>query len=656
MRAPRTHLLPGPPAALLAGRLVLLALLPTLACSGGSSTGNSSSGFKITDISVKSGQEWKINRPIDITFNRDVEFATVSLNTIRVSDEQGNSATGFFSRPPGANGEPNPRRVRFQPTCPTREDNSDAGLRPFTTYQLTVLGSIVGGPTVSSTAGDGLDEGKLVTFHTPNSNDALELFLDTVPGPPAVRLRGVGGVGLDELAATHLEVGGVAVYFALDPTTQQGRLPAGFLVPLNHYSIPENQVSVSLHFNQAVLATEANISADFLGLEYFDGSDWQAVPTQVQLIDNCTETGAEVRLTPGGILPQESPLRVKVRSGFSDLSGDLSGTDSTGFAVMVTVQADGANPLFPGVQNPEADGVLETFALAGDGLGSLEDSQVAFEVPQADWGSGRLEASFAFGGTGGPAGTFDWHIPPGVEFLLDTVADTIVGGDGGVPETSQAVINGLVDIRDLFIPASSRLIILGPNTCTILASGNVLILGDILVRGSNSTGVNGLNTTNLPESGAVGQGGGGDGGAGSFLTSQSTPRGGSGEGAFGLANGGGEGGETSYSPAGIALRRGAGGGGGLLGPDVYYDHDGDPGNVLVRCQTLVGMDVEAGAMGGSGGLGAESQATRAAGGEVGRSPFTDSADDNNFLGTLLLSSGELIVGELDRLWAGGGGG
>ena len=27
------------------------------------------------------GQEWKINRPIDITFNRDVDFSTVNLNT-----------------------------------------------------------------------------------------------------------------------------------------------------------------------------------------------------------------------------------------------------------------------------------------------------------------------------------------------------------------------------------------------------------------------------------------------------------------------------------------------------------------------------------------------------------------------------------------------
>ncbi|MEE8466809.1 MAG: hypothetical protein V3T22_00040, partial [Planctomycetota bacterium] len=270
--------------------LGLATALLLAACSGGSSSSaTSSSGFRITDISVKSGQEWKLNRPIDITFNRDVDFATVSLNTIRVADEQGNGATGFFSRPSAANGEPDPRRVRFQPACPTREDNSDAGLQPFNSYVLTVRGSQVGGLTVRSTAGDVLHVGKLVTFHTPNTNDPLQLFLDTVPGPPEVRLRGVGGVSLDDPAATHAEVGGVPVYFTLDSSTQEGRLPAGFEVPLTHYSIPENRLAVILHFNQPVVATATNLTSRLLSLEYFDGVAWSPMQTEVQLIENCTE-------------------------------------------------------------------------------------------------------------------------------------------------------------------------------------------------------------------------------------------------------------------------------------------------------------------------------------------------------------------------------
>ncbi len=83
----------------------LAAALLAGACSGGGSSGSTSASAKleITEISVLEGQEWKINRPIDITFNRDVDFATVSFNTIRVSDQQGNGATGFFRQTLGAN-------------------------------------------------------------------------------------------------------------------------------------------------------------------------------------------------------------------------------------------------------------------------------------------------------------------------------------------------------------------------------------------------------------------------------------------------------------------------------------------------------------------------------------------------------------------------
>jgi len=165
-----------------------------------------------------------------------------------------------------------------------------------------------------------------------------------------------------------------------------------------------------------------------------------------------------------------------------------------------------------------------------------------------------------------------------------------------------------------------------------------------------------LNTTNQPESGAKGNAGGGDGGVGSFLTSQSTPRGGRGLGAFNVTNGGGEGGETSYNNLIADDRRPGGGGGGRLGADVYYDHDNDLGNGLVRCQTLMGLDAEYGCMGGAGGLGAENQSMRAQGGRIGPDPFVDSSDENNFLGTMLTAAGDLITGELSQTWAGSGGG
>ena len=72
---------------------------------------------------------------------------------------------------------------------------------------------------------------------------------------------------------------------------QEGQLPAGFEVPLNHYSIPENRVAVVLHLNQPVSPLSTNINSNLLSIEYFDG-DWKPIVTQVELIENCSETGA----------------------------------------------------------------------------------------------------------------------------------------------------------------------------------------------------------------------------------------------------------------------------------------------------------------------------------------------------------------------------
>ena len=99
-----------------------------------------------------------------------------------------------------------------------------------------------------------------------------------------------------------------------------------------------------------------------------------------------------------------------------------------------------------------------------------------------------------------------------------------------------------------------------------------------------------LNTTFQPEPGAPGNAGGGRGGTGSEFTVQSTPRGGSGLGAFGEIDGGGQGGESSYSPTNqVDDRRAAGGGGGVFGNDVFYDHDAIATSAQRKCQTLLGM-------------------------------------------------------------------
>jgi hypothetical protein len=134
------------------------------------------------------------------------------------------------------------------------------------------------------------------------------------------------------------------------------------------------------------------------------------------------------------------------------------------------------------------------------------------------------------------------------------------------------VINGIVDVRDVAILSTGTVLIQGPNPCRILASGTVRIDGQVLLRGNNNLGVTTMNMTSIPEWGAPGQAGGGRGGTGSYLTTQSTPAGETGSGAFNAPGLGGVGGEAGFNPnfqSDITddYRRPGGGGGGRFGPD-----------------------------------------------------------------------------------------
>ena len=659
------------------------------ACSAGSGPNSTRtvSRFQVEDISVRNDDIWKLNRPIDITFTQHVDFDTVTLNTIQISKISGEPATGAFSLLADS------RTVRFQPSCPTLEDASDAGFKPSSRYVLNVVGTTTGGVTVKSTSGDSLELPLSVQFNTPTTEDALARFLDTVPGPPSIRVRGRGGVGATATSATYLEVGGdddQRAYFEWDAQDQEARLnledflvddgSGSPLVPINLYSDTDTQMAVVVELDQPVFPGDTNINGDQIGIEYLPlgSSSWLSVRTNAELVENCTESGARVRLTPEGILPQAAGLRVNLRQGFKDLTGDTTILDQTEFAMMQTAESDNPIPTDTGVQSKiGADELLERFVINGDAEDSLEDTGASFSTPFASWGSGKLQASFDFAGTGGPGGDFDWFIPAQTTIVIDTTSSTIQGGPGGAITSTQSVINGVIDVRNMRLPQSSSIIVQGPNTCTILASGKVEIYGDFSVRGSNSAGVGTLNTTNLPEAGASGQAGGGAGGTGSFLTNQSTPRGGRGFGAFNRSGGGGQGGETGYAPASKNDRRGAGGGGGRLGNDVYYRWNKaygtgtqarpwppsasvHPDVNFIICQELIGLDAEEGRMGGPAGSGAESGGgTRAQGGEVGPSPFQDEFSNNDFFGAMLVDPGPnefLVIGELDKVIAGAGGG
>lgn len=604
-------------------------------------------------MNVAPGQVWEVNRALRITFNRDVDFSSVNFNTVSLRDHSGFVATGVFRQDPSAM-----ETIVFQPTCPTREDFSDAGLQPGTSYRLTVRSGSTG-TSVRATDGAPLEFGSVVEFQTPNSTDPAIVFLDTVAGPPTALMLPVqplAGEVIDEsIPSSYVEIGGVRRYFGRHTASQEGRLEAGLHLPLNHYSVPENQLRFVIHLNQPIDSTPENLAR--ARLEYLNASlGWLDFPSQVTVLDNCGEGGARLEVRPLGILPQGTSMRAVLDLGFADIAGNGTEAVSDRFAMITTQEVGDLHPIFPGVRNAGADEFLEGFEFAADEAGSWEDTEAVFPVPSANWGDGALQSNFGFEGTGGPNGDFDWHIKPATTVILNTTADAITGGPDGAETLTVPVLNGVIDVRDLRIPASSQLIIVGPNPCTIFASREVRILGEISVRGSDNPGVGSLNTTNQPESGSLGNAGGGSGGDGSPLSGASSPRGQNGNGPFNSPGQGGQGGECAYRAGGPTLRRGGGGGGGVLGKDVRTDHDGDPETPPVRCQILVGLDAEYGNAGSPEALGAVSQFERPQGGDMGPSPFLDEFQDNDFFGSKLTTNGQLVRGELSEVIAGSGGG
>jgi hypothetical protein len=632
---------------------------------GCSSGGGGGTSLQLETVSVANNAIWQLNRPIFFVFSTDIDFSSVNMNTIHIGQASGAPATGAFTLV-------DPRTVKFQPRCPTLPDNSDAGLLPGgIRYVIQVPGAGSGGATVRSASGGSLTNSLTIQFNTVNSDDPALLFIDTAIGPPTPVIRTDPSV----TDATYLEIGDDPtnrVYFepraSPDPVLG-AETPAGFTAGLNLYSDGSTHVSMLLAINQAVDAADSNVNSSNVRLEYQSGSGaWLSLAHTVDLEQNCLGTGALVRVTPTGILPQNHLVRVVLTQDFQDIVGDSNLVAITVGSFLVTTATD------PGTTTPGAasDEIKEEFTVGGSHPGSLEDTTSVLADPRADWGdAGTLRAGFAFGGTGGPGGQFDWTIgndqPPSQSnhptVLLDTSFSVILNDDQSQSET---VVNGLVDVRNLHVWASGTLLIQGPNPCKILVSGNALIEGEVNLKGNNNLSVATLNTTNQPEPGATGKAGGGRGGTGNYLTSQSTPKGGNGFGAFDASDGGGVGGESAFDPTwspgnnNDQARRPAGGGGGALGHNFLR-----PAGIVQagytnanQCpdQFFVGYDAEPGFSGYNLARGVITGSTPPVGGAVGPRPFFDADPGNDFWGTMKVGTSQLVPGELSQPWAGAGGG
>jgi len=630
-------------------------------CSGSGSSagtvGSSGGAFELSQVSVSNGGTWQVNRPIKFTFSFAVDFDTVNLNTIQIQQQNnGAPAVGEFSAVAGE-----PRSIMFQPVCPRRQDFSDAGFRPGgIVYQVNVPTEDSGASTVRSTQGRPVTSGYTMTFKTPTSSLLAQLFLDPVPGPaqpeivkpnvePAFPTTSIVVRDIDEDDDGNAEE--TELFF--HDVSGEGVLLDSYEVKNNFYSDDTSRVSLRVRFNQPVSPLAENINSERLSLQYQEGSSWVTVSSEVFLESNCVGTGASVRLTPIGILPQGRRMRVVVSPEFEDLVGERNPSPLDRFALMDTAAVlDGGAPAEMG------DEVLDEYMTT-----VFEDDSASLPNPAADWGDGELKAAFAFDGTGGPSGQFDLRIPANSDVVFDTTSTLFFGGPNFEPQFTQLAVNGRLDVRNLEIPAGSTLRIQGPKPAIIYATGYVKIDGRIAADGSSANPVFSLNTPYQPESGGAGQGGGGDGGTGSYLTNAVTLRGGNGEGPGGAANAGGQGGESGWSTVNSGngvQRRAAGGGGGVFGPDQMYEVNDGGNTVLCADQEIYGLDAENGFPG-------HQLATSSQGGHIpygglsGPGPFgVLPGTENDFFGTKIMGLGTpeetLVKGELTKALGGAGGG
>lgn len=650
----------------LRGTVALTALLALSGCSGGGGSG--SSDFRLTSIGVTNNSIWRINRAIELTFSDAVDLNTVNLNTVQIREVFGAPSAGEFFYKPDPN---DPTRVIknvvvFQPVCPKKADLSDAGFKPGgVNYELKVLGSTQSsGLTVRSTSGATLTESQAVFFTTPTSTSPSQIFYDPIFGGPRPRVRSTANTGDDlDPNYTYVELGGdpqKRVYFQKDAAQNvtlepDPDLPGG-LLPLNLLSDATTQVALVIYFDQPIDPSATNVSSSRLRWDYLSDpltNTFSPIDCDVTLVGNCVASGAIVRIEPRGIVPPDALLRGVVAAQFADLVGETRPQDEVNFARART-------RLSPA---PLADEVLEDFSTQDN-----FDSVAGFGDPVAAWADGALSPSVGFTGTGGPSGTFDLRIPAGKLVIWDTVSTTFFGGPNFLPTSTQVAVGGVLDLRNLLVETGATLKIQGPNPALILATGWVRIDGKIIVSGTDSPGVATLNTTNIPEPGAAGQCGGGRGGTGSPLTSSSSPKGGNGFGAFNQTDGGGLGGETGWNDTkqAVVFRRGAGGGGGTLGPNQLKP----TGFTGTYDQTFIGLDGEPGF---PNWINATSAAVACSdpnpplsgvtgqcppnGGAVGPEPFGDPDPNNNFFGYQLdLANSTVVLGELKKPWAGAGGG
>lgn len=357
------------------------------ACGGTSTTAPPGTSFGVTEANIEDGQVWAVDRPIELRFTRALDFGSVNLSTVQVTDSSGLQALGSLGPGILSSGEADQRLLRFVPACPDSGGASSAGLQPGgIRYTVSVRGTDSGSTGVVAADGSPLESSVSIGFETPTSLDPAELFYDPLSTPAAVMIRGSAGVSLSESRATLVEVGTTIpqlTYFQNQgfgfaiPTPP---LPNG--LPLNHRIAPENRVAFVIQFDQPISAAPANVEK--IGIEYLDGT-WKKLRGRAELASNCVDVGYAVRFRPEGLLPRATSLRIAIDAGLADRGGQMNPSAQAG---IIDVRTTNAND----PAGAPSDGLFERFFAGDPQAGFAEDTISVLAYPRAFWGSGALTA------------------------------------------------------------------------------------------------------------------------------------------------------------------------------------------------------------------------------------------------------------------------
>ncbi|MEL6903973.1 MAG: hypothetical protein AAFP22_01120 [Planctomycetota bacterium] len=329
------------------------------------------------------GVIWQLNRPIELTFDAPIDFAQVTGFQVRIAEAATGDAIDGILRPgiDLVTGEDRRNVVVLQPRCPVTPDDPP-GLEPDRVYRLTVLGSDTSSFPVVGQAGGLLEETLELDFRTPPFGPPSTLYVDLVPGPPGFVVRGTPGVATAEQEALRLEVGnqvfGGRDYallrapgggLAADPASLAA-FPDG--LPINHWVEIDHRTVLFLAFDQAVDPSALNLAR--IGVEFFDGAQWQPLPGRIELVELCGRRGTVARYFLEGTLPPDHALRIVLREGFRDLTGDPHIADAT--LELPVRGAEGAGPM-----SARLDAVFEPFSDS-----TMEDTASDLGAPRALWG------------------------------------------------------------------------------------------------------------------------------------------------------------------------------------------------------------------------------------------------------------------------------